>query len=658
MDRLTLRIENRSDAAGDMPDDISVLGRGLSIGRKASNELALPDTTRFISGKHVSISYENDSYLLEDVSTNGTFLNGSTKRVEGKHKLENGDSIRVGSFIVAVSIAPEVEAARPQIKGAQGVQAPPMAGTMHPPSGGIQRHTATSTSARGAQTPDFARFQTGVSGAAGVQRPHGGVSQPPVLRPPGAPAVVEIPDDFDDDFLDLLGPSSDSAGDDDLAAPVATPTPAPDPIVAAEPAQAPAPEPVAAPAQIPEFDEPDIDPAPAAAPLPDPIVDAPAADPATPARTVGAEPFAPEPPVVHATPTPADPFGSDEPAPAAQTNAQPPAQEAAEAEPAQTRSDPFAPEPEPEPEPAQKPKPMEPAAEDSGPFSVFDPTAAPMVIRDPAPDDAAKPARVIEKTDLTPRGFGERFAETTPPRANPVRPAESDAPTPAPEKPAQPVAAAPATPEPTPVPTPAPTPAPAQAPTPVAAATNELLEGFIEGAGIDDPDALTFSMRELGVMLGRCARLGTQEMMQMLQDRSAVKLFVAQEDRTMRIASGNNPMKFMLDPNEAFKAMFVQQRDGYQTGPDGFDNALADIRQHQAAMMAAIQPALADMLEGLAPSEIAADVGGGRLGGGARKGWEEYTKRWDARAAQGENGMLDAFLDAFSRRYNQALESL
>ena len=123
-------------------------------------------------------------------------------------------------------------------------------------------------------------------------------------------------------------------------------------------------------------------------------------------------------------------------------------------------------------------------------------------------------------------------------------------------------------------------------------------------------------------MLGKCARLGTQEMMHMLQDRSAVKLFVANDDRTMRIASGNNPMKFMADPDEAFLALFVQPRDGYQTGPDGFDNALADIRQHQKAMMAAIQPALADMLEGLAPKEIANDAGGGRLGGGARKSWD------------------------------------
>ena len=254
------------------------------------------------------------------------------------------------------------------------------------------------------------------------------------------------------------------------------------------------------------------------------------------------------------------------------------------------------------------------------------------MLRDPV--SISKP--VVEQTDLTPRGLGERFAETAAPHATPEPPEDP------------PVAAAPP-PEPVVEPEPA----------PVTPAPNELLEGFFEGAGIDDPDMLTIPLHELGVMLGRCARLGTQEMMQMLQDRAAVKLFVAQEDRTMRIASGNNPMKFMVESDDAFNALFVQPRDGYQTGPDGFDNALSDIRQHQQAMMAAIQPALADMLEGLAPTEISEDVGGGGgvMGSGSRKSWEEYTKRWESRAAQGENGMLDAFIDAFSRRYNQALNT-
>ena len=543
MDRLTLRIENRSDAAVDMPEDISVLGKGISIGRKKENDWSLPDNTRFISGRHVSITYEGDGYLIEDVSTNGTFVNGTTSRIEGKRRLENGDTIRIGSYIVSVEIALE-ETSMPQITGAQGVQAPPTggAGVSVPPTTGPRnvpaatsmppRNVPAASSAppgrAGAQAPDFSRFQGGGTGAAGVQRP--GMSVPPMANP--APPASPIPDDFDDDLLGLTGGQAAAQPEPAAPAPAVEQTP-----------------PAAAPVQVSE----------------------------TPAASVN--------PVSQAAPAP------------------PPTGE------------------------AQVP-------ERTSPFSPTDPTAAPVILPDPV-ETPVQP--VIERTDLTPRGLGERFAETAAPRPAPIA-AEPPAPAPAPVEAKR---------EPAPAPAPPPEPA-----------SNALLEGFLEGAGIPDADQLGFDLHDLGVMLGKCARMGTQEMMHMLQDRSAVKLFVSNDDRTMRIASGNNPMKFMADPDEAFLALFVQPRDGYQTGPDGFDNALADIRQHQKAMMAAIQPALADMLEGLAPKEIEKDAGGGRLGSGARKSWEEYEKRWAARAAQGENGMLDAFIDAFSRRYAQALDSL
>ena len=99
----------------------------------------------------------------------------------------------------------------------------------------------------------------------------------------------------------------------------------------------------------------------------------------------------------------------------------------------------------------------------------------------------------------------------------------------------------------------------------------------------------------------------------------------------------------MLDPDEAFDALFVVPRSGYQTGADGFENALTDIRKHQSAMMAAVQPAMADILSGLAPSDIESATGGS--GGGVL-------------ANQGENGMLDAFIDAFAKRYSEALDNL
>ncbi|MEM6371297.1 MAG: type VI secretion system-associated FHA domain protein TagH [Pseudomonadota bacterium] len=586
MDRLTLRIENRSDAAGDMPDDISVVGKNVSIGRKMDNDWSLPDTTRFISGRHVRVLFEGGGYLLEDLSTNGTFLNGSTTRVDGKRPLKDGDTIRIGSYIVTVEITAEPDTTFSQITGAQGVQAPPTAAPNRTTTTGIQRNAATTSAGRGAQTPDFSRFQSGATGAPGVQRPTGGISMPPMAN--STPPATQIPDDFDDDLLGLTG-----------AAPDPKPTP---PVTAPQ---------VSTPPRAPQVSVPPV------------------------ARPQVSAPPAPQP----QAPPPAPPAPDPQPAP-------PPAAAAPAPQPAQPDATPaFEVTPVPQSGPAPTPAVETPTPEaPTGPFSPADPTAAPLVL----PDAVQPPPQpVVEKTDMTPRGLGERFAETAAPR--PVADVAQDAaPQPAP---------APA-PEPTPAPEPAPAAAAPTPPAPAPPATNDLLEGFLEGAGIADADQLGFDLHDLGVMLGKCARMGTQEMMQMLQDRSAVKLFVANDDRTMRIASGNNPMKFMVDPDEAFTALFVQPRDGYQTGPDGFDNALTDIRQHQAAMMAAIQPALADMLEGLAPKDIANDAGGGRLGSGARKAWEEYEKRWDARAAQGENGMLDAFIDAFSRRYTQALDAL
>lgn len=192
-------------------------------------------------------------------------------------------------------------------------------------------------------------------------------------------------------------------------------------------------------------------------------------------------------------------------------------------------------------------------------------------------------------------------------------------------------------------------------PNPQDAPAEAMLRGFVEGAGLNSTAQVGIPPEELGRLLGRVAKLSTIELMRMLQDRAAVKLFVSNEDRTMRVAKGNNPMKFMADANQAFEALFLNPRDGYQTGADGFENALGDVRRHQAAVIAAMQPALAEMLGGLAPHDIEDAVSGGMLGGGGRKAWDEYCKRWDARATSGENGMLDAFIRAFSKHYSDAL---
>lgn len=79
---------------------------GGSIGRSADNDWVLPDPARYLSGHHARIHFRHGLYLLEDTSTNGTFLNDSSDPIPKKTpcELHNGDILRIGEYEVVVAI--------------------------------------------------------------------------------------------------------------------------------------------------------------------------------------------------------------------------------------------------------------------------------------------------------------------------------------------------------------------------------------------------------------------------------------------------------------------------------------------------------------------------------------------------------------------------
>ena len=102
---LTLTIENETSLPDGGPLSVSVSGRrGLDIGRDQHLDWSLPDPTRFISAKHCEVRYRDGGYWLYDVSTNGTFLNGSDGRLKEPYRLKNGDRLTIGHYIIAVAI--------------------------------------------------------------------------------------------------------------------------------------------------------------------------------------------------------------------------------------------------------------------------------------------------------------------------------------------------------------------------------------------------------------------------------------------------------------------------------------------------------------------------------------------------------------------------
>lgn len=100
----TLTIENVASLTSGDPVVMALNEHGLSIGRAAHADWTLPDQRNFISSLHCDIEYIDGQYVLNDRSTNGTFVNGNSQRLTAPHVLRDGDLIRIGAYEVRVAL--------------------------------------------------------------------------------------------------------------------------------------------------------------------------------------------------------------------------------------------------------------------------------------------------------------------------------------------------------------------------------------------------------------------------------------------------------------------------------------------------------------------------------------------------------------------------
>lgn len=100
--RLTI-LSEQSAALGDRATLILDKAGG-TIGRADDNDWVLPDPNRYISAYHARISYRNGSFIIEDTSTNGLYINDELDPVGrlGPQPLRAGDTLRLGAYRIGV----------------------------------------------------------------------------------------------------------------------------------------------------------------------------------------------------------------------------------------------------------------------------------------------------------------------------------------------------------------------------------------------------------------------------------------------------------------------------------------------------------------------------------------------------------------------------
>jgi type VI secretion system FHA domain protein len=101
---LVLTVRNAGTLPGEPIPPYEVAGEMIVVGRSRNCDWPLPDPTNAISSRHCEIRRDGDAWLLKDISTNGTFLNGAETRLAGEHRIAEGDLIRIGHYEILASL--------------------------------------------------------------------------------------------------------------------------------------------------------------------------------------------------------------------------------------------------------------------------------------------------------------------------------------------------------------------------------------------------------------------------------------------------------------------------------------------------------------------------------------------------------------------------
>ena len=220
----------------------------------------------------------------------------------------------------------------------------------------------------------------------------------------------------------------------------------------------------------------------------------------------------------------------------------------------------------------------------------------------------------------------------------------------------------------TPPPTPAPVPqalraevsAPVQAPTPVVtSADHPGPAGFaavLEGAGLDPANVTP----EIARTFGQILRVVVSGVMEVMRSRQQIK-----DEFRMRMTrfkpTENNPLKFSADVDDALHNLLVKRNPAYLAPVEAFEDAFADLRDHQIAMLAGMRVAFESMLAEFDPDRLQEEfdrqLSKGLVPAKLRY-WDLYRERRRDIVKDPEASFRRLFGEEFARAYEEQLKEL
>jgi type VI secretion system protein ImpI len=185
------------------------------------------------------------------------------------------------------------------------------------------------------------------------------------------------------------------------------------------------------------------------------------------------------------------------------------------------------------------------------------------------------------------------------------------------------------------------------------------LVALLLAAGAPAAAATSTTASELGEMLrvmvaGVIATLGTRE---------KIKEEFGLRHTTFKVAD-NNPLKFSANVEDALHNLLVKRNSAYLGPAEAFDDAFADVRNHQTATLAAMQAAFNRVLQRFSPERLrehfdekSARTARLSLPGKGRY-WEQYNEHFQDLVKDPDNTFRELFGAEFARAYEDQMLAL
>ena len=182
----------------------------------------------------------------------------------------------------------------------------------------------------------------------------------------------------------------------------------------------------------------------------------------------------------------------------------------------------------------------------------------------------------------------------------------------------------------------------------------------MEAAGLKEAALAPDAARNLGAIF----RIVVSGVMDVLKARQQTKDQFNLGMTTFK-RTDNNPLKFSADVDDALHNLFVKRQNATYLGPvEAFEDAFADMRNHQIAMLVGLRVAFESMLSEFNPDHLQEQFDrqvkkGALVSMPARlRYWELYREWIHDMVRDADTSFRELFGDEFARAYEEQLRRL